>query len=182
MLDGQPGEWTKRETGQRVTHDLHIKMVAPGWTGSCDTGIRLTSVELPSLLQPWFKTNDLITLFGRRSYNKSYHLAYHAIFRPYRYEYAFVWRFLFYSYLMKASFQKRQPQWRFFKTLASRLCVDGRERRFLKTMMSYIMYTISITLSLWAMLPYFHRFSVCMRTSENHWNTLRVEAYFFLTI
>ena len=40
----------------------------------------------------------------------------------------------------------------FVKTLASRLRVHGRERRFLNTMMSYIMYTTSITLSLWAML------------------------------
>ena len=28
------------------------------------------------------------------------------------------------------------------------------------------------------MLPYFHRFSVCMRTGENDWNTLREDAYF----
>ena len=42
-------------------------------------------------------------------------------------------------------FKKRNPQWRFFKTLASRLRVwDERERRSLNTMMSYIIYTTSI--------------------------------------
>ena len=42
-------------------------------------------------------------------------------------------------------FKKRNPQWRFFKTLASRLRIwDERERRSLNTMMSYIIYTTSI--------------------------------------
>ena len=33
-----------------------------------------------------------------------------------------------------ASFQKRSPEWKFLKTLATRLRVDGRKRRFSNTM------------------------------------------------
>ena len=166
--------------------NLHIKIVAPGWTGSCNTGIRLTSAELPSLFQIWIKQTISITLLGRRSNNKSCHLAYHAhsylIYSGPIDTYPVLFEDIFTpseNGHLNASFQKRNPQWRFFKTLASRLRVwDEREPRLLNTMMSYIIYTTSITLCLWAMLPYFHRFSVCMRTGENDWNTLREDAYF----
>ena len=63
----------------------------------------------------------------------------------------FVWKRRYFSlvwptvhtYLVKtvtenASFQKRSPEWRFLKTPAFRLRVDGRKRRFLNTMMLYI--------------------------------------------
>ena len=54
----------------------------------------------------------------------------------------------------KASFYKRSPEWRVFKTLASRLRVDGRrrKRKFSNLMMSYI---TNITHALWGMLSYF---------------------------
>ena len=38
-----------------------------------------------------------------------------------------------------ASFQKRSPEWRFLKTLATRLRVDGWKRGFSNTMMLYIL-------------------------------------------
>ena len=40
-------------------------------------------------------------------------------------------------------FQKRSPRWRFLQTLASRLRVDGRKRRFSTTTMSYITFACS---------------------------------------
>ena len=40
-------------------------------------------------------------------------------------------------------FQKRSPRWRFLQTLASRLRVDGRKRRFSTTIMSYITFACS---------------------------------------
>ena len=63
----------------------------------------------------------------------------------------FVWKRIYFSlvwptvhtYLVKTvtenePFQKRSPEWRFLKTPAFRLRVDGRKRRFLNTMMLYI--------------------------------------------
>ena len=62
--------------------------------------------------------------------------------------------------LETASFQKRSPEWRFLKTLASRLRVDGRKPRFSNTMMpksiNHISLITSITHALWGMLSYFH--------------------------
>ena len=127
-------------------------MGVPGWTGSCNTGIRLTSAELPSLLH--FESKQTISI---TQLNKSCHLAYHThIYLIYSFPidtYPVLFEDFFHTYLEK----KRSPErtfskWRFFKTLASRLRVHGRERRFFNTMMSYIIYTTSITLSLWAML------------------------------
>ena len=40
-------------------------------------------------------------------------------------------------------FQKRSPRWRFLQTMASRLRVDGRKRRFSTTTMSYITFACS---------------------------------------
>ena len=40
----------------------------------------------------------------------------------------------------KRIFSKRSPEWRFLKTLATRLRVDGRKRGFSDTMMLYIIY------------------------------------------
>ena len=41
-----------------------------------------------------------------------------------------------------ASFQKFSPQWRFLKTLASRLRVDGRKWRFSNTLITLINYIL----------------------------------------
>ena len=57
--------------------------------------------------------------------------------------------------LPKCIFLNRSPEYRFLKTLASRLRVDGRKRRFSNTMMQYIILQ-SITHALWGMLSYFH--------------------------
>ena len=71
------------------------------------------------------------------------------------------------TYLVKtvtqnASFQKRSPEWRFLKTLASRLRLDGRNVRFWNTMMSYIIYFQhdACTVSDAIVFPSFQRFRV----------------------
>ena len=110
-------------------------------------------------------------------------------FRPHGYVSGFVYKFFPHvsseNGHLNAFFQKRNPQWRFFKTLASPLRVHGRERRFLNTMMSYIIYTTSNTLSAGCVsdatvFPSFWRLHG--RTGENDWNTLPVDAYFFKNI
>ena len=76
---------------------------------------------------------------------------------------------------------KQLPGWRFLKTPASRLLVDGRKQGFLirwcHTSYTSREYTTSITHTLQRMLSYFHRFIVLMWTSENDLNTLHVDAY-----
>ena len=76
-------------------------------------------------------------------------------------------------------FKKRSPEWRFLKTPAFHLRVDGRKRRFSNTMMSC---TSSMTHAPWGMLSYLHRCSVFVRTGEKDSNTLRKDAYFFLNV
>ena len=57
----------------------------------------------------------------------------------------FVWKRRFFllmghtfSVTENASFQKRSPEWRFLKTLATRSRVDGRKQRFSNTMMCWL--------------------------------------------
>ena len=76
---------------------------------------------------------------------------------------------------------KQPPGWRFLKTPASRLLVDGRKQGFLirwcHTSYPSREYTTSITHTPQRMLSYFHRLIVLMWTSENDLNTLHVDAY-----
>ena len=76
-------------------------------------------------------------------------------------------------------YEKRSPEWRFLKTPAFHLRVDGRKRRFSNTMMSY---TSSMTHAPQGMPSYLHRCSVFVRTGEKDSNTLRKDAYFFKTL
>ena len=65
-------------------------------------------------------------------------------------------------------------KWRFLKTPAFCLHVDGRKRRFSKYD-DVIRHILLAQRMLW----YLHSFSVFVCTGENDSNTLRVDVYFF---
>ena len=77
-----------------------------------------------------------------------------------------------------ALFQQRSLEWRFLKTSAFLLRVDGRKQfRIRNTMMSYIIYFQHNACSIIKLL-YFHRFSVLVWTGDYD-SMLRVVAYLF---
>ena len=71
-----------------------------------------------------------------------------------------------------------QSEWRSLKTLATRLCVDGRKRKFSRTIRSSTIYFWHDACSVRNAIV-FPLFTVFVWTGENDLITLRVKAYFF---
>ena len=87
--------------------------------------------------------------------------------------------FFCFSLLSTRKRRFREPETTFFfRTSGSRLRLDGRKRRLLNTVMSYILLSLRMP-CFKGMLSYFHRFSFFIWKGKNDSNTLPLDACVF---